>query len=75
MLQIVSNVLITYMIIINIVTIPVIFWIYANSDYLEKTGEKDDKMDTIDDIMFIILLANPIVELILFYLYIKDNYA
>ena len=69
------NILIIYTIIINIITIPVIFWIYANDDYLEKTGEKDDKIENIDIIVATILLANPIVEMILFYTYIKDNYT
>ena len=69
------NILIIYTIIINIITIPVILWIYANDDYLEKTGEKDDKIENIDIIVATILLANPIVEMILFYTYIKDNYT
>jgi len=69
------DIFLVYIIFISIGTFLVIFWIYVNADYLEKTEEKDDKLDTIDYIAFAILLANPIIELVLFYLYIKDNYT
>ena len=75
MWHIISNILVVYIIVINIITLPVIFWIYANAEYLEKTGEEDNELDTIDTIAFIILIANPIIELVLLYFYIKDNYA
>ena len=75
MWHIIFNILVVYIVVINIITLPVIFWIYANAEYLEKTGEEDNELDTIDTIAFVILIANPIVELVLFYFYIKDNYA
>jgi len=75
MLYIIFNILLIHITIVNIAAIPVIFWIYVNADYLEKTGEEDNELGTIDTIAFVILIANPIIELVLLYYYIKDNYA